>query len=66
MYSCKCCVCIVQVLSVRVVAKTQDKGERYAYIIMGTSEQAKKAIGTLNGTELKGKPVKIDFVSPSL
>ena len=47
----------------KVVARASNKGERFAFIVMGSHSQAKKAIEDLTGKELKGKSIHVQIVS---
>ncbi|XP_003384025.2 PREDICTED: SAFB-like transcription modulator isoform X1 [Amphimedon queenslandica] len=57
--------CCGQVESVKVVARASNKGERFAFIVMGSHSQAKKAVEDLNGKELKGKSIHVEIKKSS-
>ena len=47
----------------KVVARASNKGERFAFIVMGSHSEAQKAVEDLNGKELKGKSIHVEIVS---
>lgn len=47
----------------KVVARASNKGERFAFVVMGSNLQARKTVEVLNGKELKGRPITVESVS---
>jgi nucleolin len=55
-----------QVLSVKIpMDRETNRSKGFAFVEMGTADEAKAAIDELNGTELDGRAIAIDFQDPN-
>ncbi|HRZ30646.1 MAG TPA: RNA-binding protein [Candidatus Paceibacterota bacterium] len=54
-----------QVLSAKIILdKATGRSKGFGFVEMGTPEEAEKAISMLNGSDLGGRAVSVDYAKP--